>query len=378
MRLLPLTALLLLGCASWTDTRAPWETARTQDVGRPVLSFRWKKVIADHATTHHPQEMAQPAVSSDDPDSGIVFIGSHAGRFHALSAVDGHELWRRDLGSVSGAPVVLGDQIYLGNDEGVMMALSASTGATRWSYRQNGAILRPPVASGDLLLFTSDGDRVVALDRDTGKWRWQYEREPPEEFTVRGHAGVVVDGEQVITGFSDGHLVALARATGEVLWVRSLAGEVAQFVDVDATPVVEDGVVYAASVQGGLYGLSAADGTESWRTRITGASELVLDDGHLYVAAAESGLHALDRDGNLLWRQGFARAGDPAAPVIDGHLLYLDVSETGLYIIDKRDGSLLQSFLPGTGITSSPAIAGDRMYVMSNGGILYAFGLRRY
>ena len=168
---------LLAGCHTWTNTLAPWETNRTHDVGRPVLAFRWKKVVADHATTHHPQEMAQAGVNAAGEAEaregrGQVFIGSHAGRFHALSSGDGHELWRRDLGSVSGVPLVVGDQIYLGNDDGVMQAISASTGATRWTYKQSGAILRPPVASGDLLIFSSDGDRVVALDRDTGKWRW--------------------------------------------------------------------------------------------------------------------------------------------------------------------------------------------------------------
>jgi outer membrane protein assembly factor BamB len=163
-----------------------------------------------------------------------------------------------------------------------------------------------------------------------------------------------------------------------VMWVRSLAGEARQFVDVDATPVIADGVVYAASATGGVWGISQSDGTERWRTRVLGATQLVHEDGRLYVAAAESGLHALDRDGHILWRQGFARSGDPSAPLIDGTYLFLSVSERGLFIIDKRDGSLLQSFQPGPGITAAPAVAHDQLYVMSNGGILYAMNVHRF
>jgi outer membrane protein assembly factor BamB len=379
-------ALLLVavaGCRGWTDTRAPWETSRSHDIGRPVLGFRWKKVIADHSKTNRPQEMAQPAVSALSPAEvaegrGSVYVGSHDGGFVALSAADGSELWRVEIGPSSGVPLVVGDLVYVGNDEGELFALSTATGKQKWKYQQAGAILRQPVTSGDLLLFSSLGDRVVALDRDSGKWRWQYEREPPDEFTVRGHAGVAVEGEQVLTGFSDGHLVAVARGSGDVLWVRSLAGEAKQFVDVDATPIAKDGVVYAASVQGGLYGLSAADGTERWQSRIQGVTQIVLDEGRLFVAGAESGLHAVDLDGNLVWRQGFARAGDPARPLVDGHYLLLSVAESGLYIIDKRDGTLYQSFLPGPGITAAPTVTGDRIYIHSNGGILYAMNLRHF
>jgi outer membrane protein assembly factor BamB len=172
--------------------------------------------------------------------------------------------------------------------------------------------------------------------------------------------------------------VSVARGSGDVLWVRSLAGEAKQFVDVDATPIVAGGVVYAASVQGGVYGLSAADRTERWHARISGVTQLLLDEGRLFVAGAETGLHAVDLDGNLIWRQGFARGGDPARPVVDGHYLFLTVAESGIYVIDKRDGSLLQSFLPGPGVTAAPTVAGDQLYMLSNGGILYAMSVRRF
>src|SRR5262249_52670836 len=192
------------------------------------------------------------------------------------------------------------------------------TGAVKWKYQAKGAILRPPVLSGDMVLFSTDLDKVVALDRGTGKWRWQYERDTPEEFTIRGHAGVAVADNRVFAGFADGHVVALSLSGGEIVWVRSLAGEANQFVDVDTTPIVQGGAVYAASAAGGLYALSEADGTERWHVPMQGASQLVLDDGRLFAVCAEEGLYALDVGGHVLWRQGFPKAGDPAKPVIDG------------------------------------------------------------
>jgi outer membrane protein assembly factor BamB len=371
------------GCGAAVDLRAPWDFKRDHDVGRPVLGFRWKRVVVNHITEHLPQEFADVAIAPVGPveaseGRGAVYVGSHAGVLYALSPRDGHELWTRQVGSVSGEPVIGGDLLFVGNDDGVMTAVVPETGAVKWTYTAKGAILRPPVVIGDTLVFSTDLDKVIALDRGTGKWRWQYERDTPEEFTIRGHAGVAVADGKVFAGFADGHVVALSLTGGEITWVRSLAGESRQFVDVDTTPVVRAGVVYAASSSGGLYALSEADGTERWHVAMTGADQLVLDEGRIFAVAAEEGLYALDLGGHVLWRQGMSKAGDPARPVVDGDYIFLSTSDYGLYIIDKRDGHLLQSFDPGPGISARPAIANDQLYVMSNGGVLYAMNVRRF
>jgi outer membrane protein assembly factor BamB len=378
-----LALAITAACGRLTDPRAPWTGARDHDVGRPVLGYRWQQVIVDHHSDHMPQEMATAGLSFSGATEagegrGAIFIGSHAGTYLAVSPRDGAILWRREIGPVSGTPLVTGDVVYIGTDDGLLYALDTATGAVKWKHEARGGILRPPVLGGDVVLFTTDNDRLIAVDRATGKFRWQYNREPPEEFTIRGHAGAAVEGQQVVTGFADGNLVAVSLGSGEILWVRSLAGETRQFVDVDTTPVISNGVVYAASAAGGVWGISASDGTERWRTRVPGTTQLVLDEGRLYVAAAESGLHALDLGGNILWRQGFARSGDPSSPLIDGTYLFLSVSESGLYVIDKRSGALLQSFSPGPGITAAPAVAHGQLYIMSNGGLLYAMNVNRF
>jgi outer membrane protein assembly factor BamB len=58
-------------------------------------------------------------------------------------------------------------------------------------------------------MFTNEADQVIALDAVTGAFRWQYKAETPEEYTLRGHAGVAVAGDLVFTGFANGTLVAL-------------------------------------------------------------------------------------------------------------------------------------------------------------------------
>lgn len=375
-RLLPLIAVLA-SCTSFPEPEDPFTFSPRNDVGLPVLGFRWKQTVHDRSLDHKPQEFASPAVGGRDQD--VVYAGSHGGRFYALEASSGDPIWRVEIGAISARPLVDRGRIFVGTDDGQMICLDTWDGSVKWRYDTKGAVLRQPVAAGDLIVFATDADHIVALERESGKWRWQYDRETPEEFTLRGHAGVLLADGKVIAGFADGYLVALTADKGEVVWLRSLAGKSEQFVDVDATPAHANGVIYAASSSGGLYAVAASDGAELWRTAIDSVNAIAVDGRRVFVAAADAGIHALDAAGHVLWRQGTYRAGDPGQPVLHGDYLVFNASEDGLFVVDKASGELLQRFNPGSGITADATVTPDgHVYVMSNGGIIYALHLREY
>jgi outer membrane protein assembly factor BamB len=173
---------------------------------------------------------------------------------------------------------------------------------------------------------------------------------------------------------ADGYLVALQAATGEVVWAKSLAAASDQFVDVDSTPLVADGMVFTSSYSGGVYGLDAKDGAVKWRLPTEGAGQLSLIGGNLFFAAPRQGLHAVSSAGQILWRQGLADAGDLTAPLAFGRYLVFSGSRGGLFVVDSRDGDLLEVFNPGDGICASATldVTTGRLYVLSNGGTLYA------
>jgi outer membrane protein assembly factor BamB len=147
-----------------------------------------------------------------------------------------------------------------------------------------------------------------------------------------------------------------------------------QFVDVDSTPILDRGTVYAASYSGGVYGLDGNDGAVRWRLPTEGAGPLSLIGGRLYFAAPRAGLHAITTDGQILWRQGLADAGDVTAPLALGRYLVFSGSRGGLFIVDAANGDLLEIFNPGQGICAAATLDGDgtRLYILSNGGTLYA------
>jgi outer membrane protein assembly factor BamB len=338
-----------------------------------VAHLRWRTSIHEHAMFEaRPEEGASGAIAG----SRLV-IGSRAGNVLALNTADGRTLWSTALsGGVDGDARLDRDrgQVYLGSDDGFLYAVDLN-GQIRWSYKAKGAIERAAELAGDLLYFSTSADRVVALEAQGGKWRWQYEREAPEGFTIHGHAAPRVHEGAVFAGFSDGYLVSLNGQNGEVLWARSLAGATDQFVDVDATPVFAGDQVIASSYSGGLYALRARDGDVRWRLNIEGASSIRLADGRLYVAAPREGLAALTPEGQFIWRQGLADAGDLTPPQAVGPYLVFSGCRAGLFIVERATGRLLQLFNPGRGACAAPTVDGKDLYILANSGSLYALTL---
>jgi outer membrane protein assembly factor BamB len=372
--------LALAACAPIEQLDARSAVERS-DVGLPVLSLRWRVELADRAEDSEPQEFASPvALTGADPDADRLFVGSHDGVFYAFEARRGRIEWKRKIGSVSSRPVLApdGKLIYVGTDDGHVIALSPTDGAEKWRYATRGPVLETPVLSGDLVIVSNEADQVYALDRATGKFRWQYKSDTPEEFTLRGHAGVVLDGDMVFTGFANGTLVALRVATGSVAWLTSLKGDATRFVDVDASPVVVGEHVFAVSSAGGVYAVDKTTGLLRWRLPLAGGGALSTDGERLYVAAADEGVFAVDLAGNVVWRQGTRGGGEPAGPVVSGDYLLYSLSDAGLYIADKRTGRVHQYFDPGYGISSLPTLSRDRIYLVSNSAVLYAMTVRRF
>ena len=374
-------SLLACACVRVPTNRADAMRAEPREpLGEDRLSLHWKFVTADRLTEVSPQEFAQSTVYAD-----TVYTGSAGGWFYALRATNGAVRWRKKLGPVGSAPLVVGTTLYVGTSDGTLLAVDAQTGQERWRYQSRGPISQTPVTTSELVIFSNEADQVVAVDAISGKFKWQYKTETPEEYTLRGHAGVSIDGDLVFTGFSNGTLAALRRDTGSVAWSTSLKAEADRFMDVDATPLILGDKIYASSSSGGVYALDKMTGLVKWRVPFWDArmpsstgnvGGLATDGKMLYVSVADLGTYAIDLGGNVVWRVGAKGGGEPAAPVVFSELLVYSLAKDGMFIADRRTGETLEYFDPGDGVSASPTITGDgRLFVMSNRGILYAFDL---
>jgi outer membrane protein assembly factor BamB len=211
----------------------------------------WRAAAGDLMT-------ATPALHGDS-----VIFAAFDGKVRAVSARDGKPRWTYDAKlAVPGDLVVAGDRVLVGSRSYDLIALDARSGAELWKrYYWFSWIESPPVVrDGVAYTGSSDATKVYAVDVATGAFRWKtdvpgwsWQRTAvTEHLVIAGTAGA---GEY--PGRRAGSLVALDRATGEVRWIHveppsKETLEAKQGWGFGASPVVGDGVVYAADLAGRL------------------------------------------------------------------------------------------------------------------------------
>jgi len=130
-----------------------------------------------------------------------------------------------------------------------------------------------PVVVGGVMYVTAAND-VYALDAGSGRQVWNYRR--PRTRGLAGVAargvnrGVAIGGDRVFMTTDHGHLIALHRATGALLWETEMA-DWRQNYNGTGAPLVVDGLVISGiaggdeGVRGFVAAFDQATGKEVWR-----------------------------------------------------------------------------------------------------------------
>ena len=227
---------------------------------------------------------------------GRVYFGAPAGgdrRVHAVDAATGEVAWTSEHPFPIGAnhtPTHIGGKVYAqGAEYGEFYALDAATGETAWQAEVGGYVESAPTVI-DGVVYLTVINQAYAFNESTGAVIWEFNT---EEFPARDFPALVVDGVYYLAP-SD-KVYALDAATGAELWSYQ-AGEIS------TKPVVDEGVVYGASSDGGtVFALDAATGQEIWKESTGGqviqsltATDGLLfgesDSGTLIAAAGDSGV----------------------------------------------------------------------------------------
>jgi outer membrane protein assembly factor BamB len=351
--------------------------------GQDGITLRWsERITVEYEGAYLPVERAVPVL---DVERDRVFVGSTGGGFYALTS-GGRVIYRYDAGGAIESQAGYDrrrDELFFGTEQGEVHKLRASTGELLWREEASGPLRQPPILEEDVVYFVSDGDVVTALDREDGGSLWTYRREPPEGFSIAAHAGLARAGQYLVTGFTDGTVVALDPRTGAVIWerdtsvdVEASAGGRPQFVDVDTTPFVDGDRLYVASFSAGLYELEIDSGTVLRRDpERTGLTSITADSERLYLASGDHGVICMTRgDHRVLWRHRTRRGSPTGLVVVSGKVL-VGESQGSFIALDARTGRERSRFDAGYGFSAPPAVASRRGFVVSNGGSLFAFVL---
>jgi outer membrane protein assembly factor BamB len=349
---------------------APAEGHRLPGAPLEIYRIAWKRdLTAPKLDDWMPTE---PGGSAWDPVSRLVVVGTRDGWLHAFHA-DGHLAWEFHGGAAFAAePLIDGDWLYAGCNDGHLYALAVTTGAVRWDYDAKEQLGTHPALVDGKVVVASLQDTVFAVDAATGAWKWHFRRDTREGFTIQGQASVAVDNGLVYAGFSDGSIVALVPSSGQVRWSRSVS-PAGPYLDVDSLAVA-GGKIYVASYAGAVAAGDALTGRTLWVHPEAAPYQVMYDRGTLYVVTPTD-VQALDAaDGTLRWK--VPHHGSPGGPPrMAGKWLMVPACKGGLRFIEPRTGRLVRVLDPGKGVNATPLVVGQRVYVLSSGSSLLAIDL---
>lgn len=278
-------------------------------------------------------------------------------------------------------------RIYATSGLGDVEAIDAATGAQIWRSRPGGPLRgAPTIASGNVYVVSQD-NQFFALNPADGKVRWN----GAGTFEVSGVFGAAAPAAAagtVVAGFSSGELTAYRYENGRIVWQDALARTsistaVATLSDIDASPVIDNGRVYAVGQGGRMVALELNTGQRIWEINIAGISTPWVAGEWVFVVTDQAQLLAIARaTGRIKWITQLRRYRDQddkkglvswVGPVLAGGRLILANSRGELANVDPLTGAIQSTVQTGMGVSLPMAVANNTLYVLHDEGRLTAW-----
>ena len=230
-------------------------------------------------------------------------------------------VWHKALkGGVYSTPVTDGKSLYIGDDVGVMYALDAKTGKTRWTFDTGMRIVGSPAVSEGVVVFGSANYTIYGLHAKTGKQLWHITTNQAVMGAATIHEGIAY------IGGGDGRMFAIDIHTGKVKWSFD------QLTNYVLTrPLVYNDKLYFGCWDTHFYALNLADGSLAWKwnngkgnPKLSPASVWpVAANGKIFITAPDRYFTCLDAEtGEQVWRTKQYKVRETVGLSEDGMTVY--------------------------------------------------------
>jgi outer membrane protein assembly factor BamB len=193
-------------------------------------------------------------------NTGWLFAQTEPGLFLAIRAGDGEILWKKEFGSpLSAPPAAAGDRLYLGFDDGRVLALSLQSGDEIWTYKmtESAAGILPV---GDRVFIGGRDNQFHSLNAEDADRNWRPWRTGADLLGLP-----VLDEKRVYFIALDNVLRAHNRNNGSMIWKQVLP--VRPFTG----PLLSGETLIVSGVAAELYGYNTHDGKRAGPFALKGA-----------------------------------------------------------------------------------------------------------
>lgn len=373
-----LAALLLLnGCSwikSWGDDDDPDAPAELVEF-EPTLSVKetWSADIGKGLDKAGRQ--LRPAYSS-----GSLYAADYKGLLVAINADSGQSRWqiKTEL-PFTGGPGISGNLLMMGTQDGEVFAFDATSGTQLWSATVTSEVLASPTEFDGIVVIRCIDGRVFGLDAETGQRLWIYDHSVPL-LTLRGNAPVLIRAGVAYVGYDGGQVVALRVDDGTLIWEQTLVTtegrtELERLSDIDGQLVFIASDLLVSSYKNRLASLAADSGRLLWFKDIASSTGVDVNRINLTLSDKEGNVWLLDRrNGAESWKNDQLFHRGLTRPAIYGSFVVVGDADGYLHWINISDGQFAaQVKVGGKGFSGPPLVVGNTLYVMTKKGELKAF-----
>lgn len=371
---------LLAGCSSETDSIIMAPLPQVENQFTP--SIVWDKSVGNGVEQFY---------SELGPvwDGSAVYAADRKGLVKALELDSGKEIWSVDLSKrtgflsanlsalLSGGLTIDGDKIFIGTERGTVIALNKDDGQVVWDVEVAGEALSKPTVSNDLVMIHTSNGQLQALDVNSGEIKWTVNMDTPS-LSLRGESAPAVAFGAAIVGGDNGRVSAVLLSQGQLIWQQRISQvtsstEIGRLNDVDMSPIIDDGKVYAIAYNGTLAALDMRSGQILWKRELGSVNNMVLSGENLYLVDQNDRVLSVRKsDGVTLWTQEeLLNRGLSAPEMYNGYLVVGD-KEGYLHWLDMNTGGFVaQNKLNSSGIHARPVVASDKLMVQAKNGTVY-------
>lgn len=388
-----LCALLLSGCGIFSKKtgQEPMELESFKTTAK--LKTVWSNDVGSGQSPGFTQ--LTPAIDGDK-----VFVVDHEGIVTALDRNKGKTLWSKNItkewtgiiGSfvhffkernpntgITGGISSGNGLLFVGNYAGEVIAVSAVDGKEVWRKALKGEISSIPQTNGEVVAVQTMNGKLFVLDAKTGADPWFFEN-PPPLLTLRGTAAPIVTDSAIYAGFANGRLMAFNSSNGLILWDQRLAmpkgrSELDRMVDIHASPLLKDGILYAGTYQGRIAAMARGTGGNLWAQDGSTSENLAVSDTKLFVSHSDGKIIAYNlTSGEILWtNEKLLRRGLSGPQVFGDYLAVVDYKGY-LHILDQATGEFAaRTHVDGEGVRAPMLTDGETLYVYDNSGDMTAY-----
>jgi outer membrane protein assembly factor BamB len=384
--------------ASWPVPGGTPEQSVEHAAAAPDLRIAWRQTlgIAGENRKHFvtaPPIMADGKVFAMD---GQATVSAHDARF-------GRRVWsvdvrpkgredRRDRDAYGGGLAYANGKVFVTSGYRLITALDATTGRALWTTRTDAPLHGAPnVADGRIFTVTLD-DQLLVFDTDKGQPIWNYQAiiEPARLLAASSPA---ISGDEVISGFGSGELVAQRTTNGNDIWGPQALSQsnrnnaLSEIRDIAGRPVVYRGDVFAASHAGLFSAIDLRSGMPRWSLPLSSQTTPWPAGDVVYVISTTGQLVCVARDsGQIYWVQDLnappptntlttrgRRRKQPkapkkaywAGPILASNRLIVVSSNGDLRALDPKTGDTQRTIKLGAPAMQSPIAAGNMLYVVT-------------